>query len=107
MLDLSNLTFYGGENGYAEPFSAFTKLKSLIIRGCKKIGGSNLSYVKEVNIYAHIFGEASHGSIHCLQEFSGNQENVVKFDLAYYRSKDLMAPRLYEDIFEEIEQIEI
>jgi len=35
MLDLSNFTFYGGENGYTEPFSAFTKLKSLIIRGCK------------------------------------------------------------------------
>jgi len=101
MLDLSNFTFYGGENGYAEPFSAFTKLKSLIIRGCnvmdtqiinisretlvnfamhyssskiakidlstpslctftfygiphQKIGRSNLSYVKEVNIYAHM-----------------------------------------------------
>jgi len=101
MLDLSNFTFYGGENGYVEPLSAFTKLKSLIISGCKvmgtqiinissetlvnfamhyssskiakidlstpslctftfygiphqKIGGSNLSYAKEVNIYAHM-----------------------------------------------------
>ena len=101
MLDLSNFTFYGGENGYAEPFSVFTKLKSLVIRGCKlkdtqiikissetlvnfamhyslskiakielstpslckftfygvphqKICGSNLSSVKEVNIYARI-----------------------------------------------------
>ena len=35
MLDLSNFTFYGGENGFAEPFLAFTKLKSSIIRGCK------------------------------------------------------------------------
>ena len=35
MLDLSNFSFYGGENGYVEPFLAFTKLKSLIIRGCK------------------------------------------------------------------------
>ncbi|RHN50878.1 hypothetical protein MtrunA17_Chr6g0462351 [Medicago truncatula] len=101
MLDPSNFTFYGGENDYVEPFSAFTKLKSLIIHGCKimdtqiinissetlvnfamdyssskiakielstpnlctftfygiphpKIGGSNLSSVKEVNIYAHM-----------------------------------------------------
>ena len=35
MLDLSNFTFYGGKNRYDEPFSAFTELKSLIIRGCK------------------------------------------------------------------------
>jgi len=39
--------------------------------------------------------------------YLGNQENDVEFDLAHCRSKDLMAPRLYEDIFEEIEQIDL
>jgi hypothetical protein len=34
-LDLENLTFCGGESGCAEPFSAFTKLNSLVIRCCK------------------------------------------------------------------------
>ncbi|GAU46935.1 hypothetical protein TSUD_85350 [Trifolium subterraneum] len=33
-LDLTNFTFCGGENGCAEPFSAFTKLNSLVIRSC-------------------------------------------------------------------------
>jgi hypothetical protein len=34
-LDLTNLTFCGDENGCAEPFSAFTKLNSLVIHRCK------------------------------------------------------------------------
>ncbi|KAK2415860.1 F-box/LRR-repeat protein [Trifolium repens] len=34
-LDLTNLTFCGDENGCAEPFSAFTKLNSLVIHSCK------------------------------------------------------------------------
>jgi hypothetical protein len=33
-LDLTYFTFYGGENGCVEPFSAFTKLNSLVIRHC-------------------------------------------------------------------------
>jgi hypothetical protein len=31
-LDLTNFTFCGGESGCAEPFSACTKLKSLVLR---------------------------------------------------------------------------
>ncbi|XP_045819335.1 putative F-box/FBD/LRR-repeat protein At1g78760 isoform X2 [Trifolium pratense] len=34
-LDLTNFTFCGGENGCVEPFSAFTKLNSLVIGSCK------------------------------------------------------------------------
>ncbi|CAK8577882.1 unnamed protein product [Lathyrus sativus] len=34
-LDLANFVFCGGENGCVEPFLAFTKLNSLVIRGCK------------------------------------------------------------------------
>jgi hypothetical protein len=121
MLDLSNFTFYGGKNGYAEPFSTFTKMKSLINCGCKvmdtqiinisietlvnfamyyssskiakielstpslctftffgiprlKIGRSNLSSVKEVNIYAHMdtyLEKLPMVLFNWLQEFSG------------------------------------
>jgi len=39
--------------------------------------------------------------------YLGNQKDAREFDFAYYHSKDRLAPRLYEDIFKEIEQIGI
>ncbi|GAU29467.1 hypothetical protein TSUD_65020 [Trifolium subterraneum] len=56
-LDLTHFTFCGGENGCAEPFSAFTKLNSLVISNCKVKDAQILSISSEtlVDLIMHSF----------------------------------------------------
>lgn len=39
--------------------------------------------------------------------FLGKEEDALDFDITYYRSKDPLKPKLFQDILEEIEQLGI
>jgi hypothetical protein len=56
-LDLAHFTFCGGEIDYAEPFSIFTKLNSLVIRYCmvKDAQILNISIETVVDVTMHKF----------------------------------------------------
>ena len=65
------------------------ELEPKALCGTEVLGGLLIRYVKASKSYL------------------GKPYDVADFDIKYFRSTDPMTPRLYEDIFEEIEQIAV
>lgn len=75
--------------GFIEDVKKLIELEPKSMCGIELYNGILMRYVKASSAYL------------------GKQEDAIDFDLLYYRSKDPMNPRLYEDIFEEVEQLAI
>ncbi|CAJ2678218.1 unnamed protein product [Trifolium pratense] len=95
-LDLAYFTFCGSENDCAEPFSAFTKLNSLVIRGCKKICGNGLSSVRQVNIDAPDYATSVEYALVLLTWL----QDLVSVESLIVTSTTLQVLSLVPDLFE-------
>ncbi|XP_028779784.1 probable L-gulonolactone oxidase 6 [Neltuma alba] len=80
-ISLSNVS------SFIKDVQKLVKLEPRALCGVDLYEGFHLRYIKASSAYL------------------GRTKDSVDFDILYYRSKDPLAPRLFEDILEEIEQI--
>ncbi|XP_062088913.1 probable truncated L-gulonolactone oxidase 7, mitochondrial [Humulus lupulus] len=74
-------------NSFIKDVQSLVKLKPKALCGVERYNGILMRYVTALSAYL------------------GKEGDAIDFDITYYRSKDPLTPRLYEDIFEEIEQL--
>ena len=74
------------------------------IQDVKSLQDQNPSFLCGISLYDGFFMRFVRNSTAFLAQ---QQYDAVNFDITYYRSRDPFAPRLYEDVLEEIEQIAV
>ena len=87
------------EVGFAIPLSVVKNF----IKDVKKLVKLEPKAVCGIDLYTGVLMRYIRAS----NAYLGKPKDVLDFDIVYYRSRHPMAPRLFEDILEEIEQLAI
>jgi L-gulonolactone oxidase len=90
-----------GEFFHQTTFSVSLSMAKNFIQDVQKL----IEFKREVMCGVELYNGILMRYVKASSAYLGKQEDAVDFDITYYRSKDPMTPRLYEDILEEVEQL--